>query len=82
MRSMVEKSRELQDEAQEYLGKINGVLCDGFDSFSDAVKRNMERSSSEFHMKLSEAVNMISSQIQELDAALDNLVRTVGSKLQ
>lgn len=80
MTKMVEQSRQLQIEANAFIEKSGNVLKTGFDSFADAVTINMDKSRATFDKGLGQAVEMISGQIQELEAALDQLVRAASKK--
>ncbi|MEW6219855.1 MAG: anti-phage ZorAB system protein ZorA [Thermodesulfobacteriota bacterium] len=80
MRRLVDDARLLQTEANQYLAKVNEVLQTGFDSFADAVTRNMGKAQAELDTGLSKAVGMISSQVAELDAALGQLVRAASRR--
>lgn len=80
MQHLVGKVRELQGEASQYLEQVNDVLGQGFDGFAEAVTTNMSKARAEFDRTLADAVGMIAGQIQELEAALDQLVRAAGAK--
>jgi len=70
MRTLVSDFERVQAETSGYLENVGGVLKTGFDSFADAVTTNMRRTHGEFHKSLADAVQMISGQLQELDAIL------------
>lgn len=70
MSELVDDFADAQDEAAEYLEKISGVMSKGFDDFASAVAVNMSKSRGEFDNSLSQAVGMIQSELQELEATL------------
>ncbi|TCO82350.1 MotA/TolQ/ExbB proton channel family protein [Plasticicumulans lactativorans] len=87
MQRMVEQARTLQDDSRRFVEGIGGVLETGFNRFSDAVTDNLNAVTDDLHhvfgeitSGLSTAVSMISSQIQDLEAALDQLVRAAASR--
>jgi len=80
MQEMVEQSRQLQTEANQFMAKSGEVLKEGFNGFADAVTTNMSRSRAEFDKGLGQAVEMISGQIQELESVLDQLIRAAGGR--
>lgn len=80
MQQMVEQVRTLQSDTATFVQSVGEVLTDSFDTFGDAVTTNLNRTLGEITSALGNAVNMISSQIQDLDAALDQLVRTTAGR--
>ena len=80
MTDMVEQSRQLQIEANAFITQSGEVLKTGFDGFADAVTTNMDKSRAAFDKGLGQAVEMISGQIQELEAVLDQLIRAASKK--
>lgn len=70
MQRIVADFEQVQHETSDYLENVSEVLQKGFGSFTDAVSTNMRRSHGEFHASLSDAVQMISGQIQELESVL------------
>jgi hypothetical protein len=80
MTNMVQQSRQLQIEANQFIIQSGDVLKTGFDSFADAVTMNMDKSRAAFDKGLGQAVEMISGQIQELEAVLDQLIRAASKK--
>jgi len=62
-----------QRQADEYLDGVNSVLADAHESFANEVKRTLELSNSEFHKKLTSAVSMLHSTVQELEATLGTI---------
>jgi putative membrane protein len=80
MQNMVEQSRQLQIEANQFISQSGEVLKEGFNGFAEAVTTNMSRSRAEFDKGLGQAVEMISGQIQELESVLDQLIRAAGGR--
>lgn len=80
MQDMVEHSRQLQIEANQFMAQSGEVLKEGFNGFADAVTTNMSKSRAEFDKGLGQAVEMISGQIQELESVLDQLIRAAGGR--
>ena len=70
MRQVVADFDHAQKEASAYLDTAGLALQKGFTDFGDAVGVNMQKSNAAFHKSLSDAVGMISVQIQELEAVL------------
>lgn len=70
MRQVVADFDRAQKEASAYLDTAGNALQKGFTDFGEAVGANMHKSNAAFHKSLSDAVQMISVQIQELEAVL------------
>lgn len=81
MQRMTGNVHSLLVDLADHITQVNAALTQGFDSFADAVTRNMGRVRGEFDQQLSQAVGLVSTQVQELDSALDQLVRTIGTRL-
>jgi len=77
MERLVQQFEKVQGQTETYLDNVSGVLTRGFDDFSEAVVGNMDKARAAFDKSLSEAVQMISMQIQDLDAALEGLKERV-----
>ena len=73
IQSSTDKLIAAQGEADRYLEGVSEVLGTAHQSFADAVTKTLDRANSEFHKKLSSAVALLSSSIQELDT-------TIGSR--
>jgi hypothetical protein len=74
MEQVVNKFKIVQTDMQEYLNEVSDVLNQGFDAFADAVTTNMSKAKGEFDNSLSDAVQMIAAQLQELEEVLDNVI--------
>jgi hypothetical protein len=68
--SSAQKLGVAQKQADEYLEGVSKVLADAHTSFATEVKRTLNTANTEFHAKLSTAVNMLHSAIGELELTL------------
>ena len=59
-----------QKQADEYLAAVSRVLGEAHTTFATEVKRTLEKANTEFHNKLSGAVGLLSSGVQELEVTL------------
>lgn len=59
-----------QKQADEYLAGVSRVLGEAHTTFAAEVKRTLEKANTEFHNKLSGAVGLLSSGVQELEVTL------------
>lgn len=59
-----------QKKADEYLSGVSRVLGDAHTAFASEVKRTLNTANTEFHTKLTSAVGMLSSAVQELEVSL------------
>lgn len=59
-----------QKQADEYLAGVSRVLGEAHTTFATEVKRTLEKANTEFHNKLSGAVGLLSSGVQELEVTL------------
>ena len=59
-----------QKQADEYLAGVSRVLGESHTTFATEVKRTLEKANTEFHNKLSGAVGLLSSGVQELEVTL------------
>jgi len=65
-----QKLTTAQSQAERYLDQVSQVLAEAHSAFADATHRTLERANTDFHNKLSNAVHMLSSTIQELDTTI------------
>jgi ABC-type transporter Mla subunit MlaD len=70
IQSATDKLVEAQRQADRYLESIGDVLGKAHHDFAESTVKTLDRVNSEFHSKLSSAVNLISSSILELEATL------------
>ncbi len=59
-----------QKQADDYLAGVSRVLGEAHTTFATEVKRTLEKANTEFHNKLSGAVGLLSSGVQELEVTL------------
>jgi ABC-type transporter Mla subunit MlaD len=78
MKLMTDKVQALLAGLSGHIEQVNAAFIKGFDGLAHAVTHRLGQVRGEFDKSLTDAVGMISTQVQELDAALDGLVRAVG----
>ncbi len=78
MQRMTDKVQDLLAGLSGHIEQVNAAFIKGFDGLAHAVTNRLGQVRGEFDKSLTDAVGMISTQVQELDAALDGLVRAVG----
>jgi uncharacterized protein YukE len=59
-----------QKDTELYLEGVSNILAQAQSAFNDGLTRTLDRANSDFHNKLSSAVGLLSSSIEELDASL------------
>ncbi len=52
---------------------INRVLAEAHKSFAEEVKKTLDKANNEFHTKLTTAVSMLSSAVNELEVTLASI---------
>jgi hypothetical protein len=62
-----------QKQADEYLAGVSQVLGDAHTTFATEVKRTLDKANSEFHTKLTQAVQLLSSAVGELELTLASM---------
>jgi len=62
-----------QVQADQYLEGVSKVLGEAHGSFAEATIKTLDRANTEFHSKLSSAVQLLSSSIQELETTFGSL---------
>lgn len=65
--------REAQDQSESYINGINTVLLESSVSFQNAVKDSLNTVNLDFHTKLSEAVNLLTGAIEDLESTLSGV---------
>ncbi len=70
IQSAATKLGQAQRDTETYLEGVSNVLVLAHEKFSDGLTRTLERANGDFHAKLSNAVGMLSSTIQELESTL------------
>ncbi len=71
--SSAAKLSTAQKQADEYLDGINRVLAEAHKSFAEEVKKTLDKANNEFHTKLTTAVSMLSSAVNELEVTLASI---------
>lgn len=61
-----------QREADTYLDGVSDLLAGAHQSFSEGLTRTLDRANEDFHIKLSNAVGLLTDSIGNLDIALSN----------
>lgn len=64
------KLAQAQQETENYLEGVSEVLADAHSKFADGLSRTLDRANSDFHTKLSNAVMLLSSAVEELEVSL------------
>lgn len=64
------KLAEAQQETESYLAGVSNVLAEAHSAFADGVSRTLDRANTDFHAKLSSAVQLLGNAIEELDVTL------------
>lgn len=72
IQSATEKLTSAQKEADTYLEGVTEVLATAHESFCDGIARTLDRANSDFHIKLSHAVGLLGSAIQELEVTVSS----------
>ena len=67
------KLGQAQAAADEYLDGVSQVLADSSDAFRESVVSTLAKVNHDFHTKLSSAVGLLSTAVQELEVTLGSL---------
>jgi hypothetical protein len=70
IQAAADKLATAQIQADQYLAGVSSVLAEAHQRFADATVRTLDRANTEFHTKLTTAVRLLSSSIQELETTL------------
>ncbi|HMU89261.1 MAG TPA: anti-phage ZorAB system protein ZorA [Pseudomonadales bacterium] len=62
-----------QLDIEKYLDGVSEVLAQTHETFADHMTRSLDRANVDFHQKLSDAVGLLGSAIQELESTLSDL---------
>lgn len=68
-----DKLSKAQKTADEYLDGVNQVLADSSEAFYNSVADTLAKVNYDFHFKLSSAVGLLSTAVQELEVSLGSL---------
>lgn len=66
------KLAEAQQQTDNYLDGVSEVLAEAHAKFADGLSRTLDRANSDFHAKLSSAVKLLSSAVEELELSLSS----------
>jgi MotA/TolQ/ExbB proton channel family len=78
IQSATERLSAAQVQADSYLEGVSRVLGEAHSTFATEVKRTLDKANSEFHTKLSSAVGLLSSSIEELSLTLESAPALAG----
>ncbi len=67
-----DKLAAAQKETEDYLEGVSEVLSEAHKSFADGLTRTLDRANNDFHVKLSNAVKLLSSAIEELEVTVSS----------
>lgn len=70
IQSAATKLGQAQKDAETYLDGVSMVLAQAHEKFSDGITRTLDRANVDFHDRLSKAVGLLSSTIQEFETTL------------
>jgi chromosome segregation ATPase len=86
-KELVNEIQRVKDNVQalltglsDHIKQVNDTLIKSFDQYTQAVNTKIGKVLGEFDEQLAKAVKMISTQIQELEGALDQLVSAINRK--
>lgn len=77
MQQMTQALQGVKQDMQQYLGEVNDVMAKGFDSFGSAVESTLNRSLVAFDNTLDLAVKRLSSGIEDLGGATEELAEMI-----
>lgn len=72
IQSSADKLANAQKAADQYLESVTTILTESHQAFADGISRTLDRANSDFHIKLSAAVGLLRSAIEELEASLSS----------
>lgn len=72
IQSAATKLAAAQQETEAYLEGISDVLAEAHSKFADSLIRTLDRANSDFHNKLSSAVGLLGSAIEELEVSVSS----------
>lgn len=75
-----ERLASVQHQTDEYLNGVSRVLGEAHEAFATEVTKTLDRANRDFHEKLSSAVSMLTSTIQELETTLSVASSSNGSR--
>lgn len=69
-----DKLSSAQRSLDTYLDGVSGVLAESQEAFNDGLTRTLERANTDFHKKLTAAVSLLNSALEELEITLSNVL--------
>ncbi|MEW6058382.1 MAG: anti-phage ZorAB system protein ZorA [Bdellovibrionota bacterium] len=69
------KFKAVQNETEDYLGNVSGILTETFSKWTDAIQHSLNRSRTEFDKSLQQAVEMLRTTIEDLEEGLSEVSR-------
>jgi ABC-type transporter Mla subunit MlaD len=70
IQSAAGKLAEAQKQAESYLEGVSQVLGEAHERFADGLTKTLDRANADFHAKLSSAVGLLASAVEELEVSL------------
>jgi transcriptional regulator of heat shock response len=70
IQSAATKLAQAQQETENYLEGVSEVLATAHSQFADGLSRTLDRANNDFHTKLSIAVKLLSSAVEELEVSI------------
>lgn len=70
IQSAASKLAEAQAQADTYLDGVSRVLGEAHERFADGLTKTLDRANGDFHAKLSSAVGLLASAVEELEVSL------------
>lgn len=68
--------KQVEQQTQQYLGEVNKVLTDTFNSFGNNVKMSLETSTGAFQSELDKGVKILKAAFDELSVVVSQFPRT------
>lgn len=73
IQAAAEKLAEAHRQTEDYLDGVSNVLAEAHAKFADGLSRTLDRANSDFHIKLSSAVKLLGSAVEELEVTLSSI---------
>lgn len=70
IQSAAGKLAEAQKQSESYLEGVSQVLGEAHERFADGLTKTLDRANADFHAKLSSAVGLLASAVEELEVSL------------
>jgi methionine salvage enolase-phosphatase E1 len=75
MNKMAGTLKAVEEQTQQYLGKVNEVLTTSFNSFGGSVKTSLETSTGAFQSELDKGVKILKAAFDELSVVVSQFPR-------